>query len=507
MCVALVDNVKPMWTRTFVDNVPHDPVLDSRPRQVTNSCFSFVEPTKMPSPKILLWNTSLAEHLDLQKEASLWSGNTLLEGMKPFAHCYGGHQFGDWAGQLGDGRAITLGTMFVQNKPIEIQLKGSGITPYSRRGDGRAVLRSSLREYLCSEAMYNLNIPTSRALSLVSTGEEVIRDILYDGHPEKEPGAIVTRVAESFLRFGSFEIHASRNDDETMRKLLTYVLTEHFGKEAFTPEGCIEWLRDVAQRTAFLVSEWMRVGFVHGVMNTDNMSIHSVTIDYGPYGWLEPYQLDWTPNTTDKYSRRYTYGNQPMIAMWNYARLLDAILPCIGEQPKKKELLEDFQHSFHEAHHRMWCNKLGFTDVDEQSIPIIERCQELLQESAVDMTMFFRELSHVEGPSIDFLSKVQYEQIQSKERWKTWLEDWFKATNNMPNRELMLASNPKYVLRNWLAYNAIEMAEKGDMTLANELFTCLQKPYQEQEEFEKFYQKRPPWAEQKPGCSMLSCSS
>ena len=196
-----------------------------------------------------------------------------------------------------------------------------------------------------------------------------------------------------------------------------------------------------------------------------------------------------------------------MIAMWNYARLLDAILPCLELQQKKKELLEHFQQSFHEAHHRMWCNKLGFTDVNEKSIPIIETCQELLQESAVDMTMFFRELSHLKQPSIEFLSKVRYEQIQSEERWKKWLEDWFEATDSMPNRELMLSSNPKYVLRNWLAYNAIEMAENGDMTLANELYMCLQHPYDEQEEFEKFYQKRPEWAEHKPGCSMLSCSS
>jgi uncharacterized protein YdiU (UPF0061 family) len=496
-----------MWTSTFVDSVPNDPVLDSRPRQVSKSCLSFVEPTKMPSPEILLWNKTLSEHLSFQKDADVWSGNMLLEGMKPFAHCYGGHQFGNWAGQLGDGRAISLGTMSINNKPIEIQLKGSGITPYSRRGDGRAVLRSSLREYLCSEAMYHLNIPTSRALSLVSTGEKVIRDILYDGHPEEEPGAIVTRVAESFLRFGSFEIHASRNDVQTMKELLTYVLTQHFGKEDFTLEGCLEWLQDIGSQTAFLVSEWMRVGFVHGVMNTDNMSIHSVTIDYGPYGWVEPYQLDWTPNTTDKYSRRYTYGNQPMIAMWNYARLLDAILPCLELQQKKKDLLEHFQRSFQEAHHRMWCNKLGFTDVDERSIPIIEACQELLQESAVDMTMFFRELSHLEQPSIEFLSKVQYGQLQSEERWKKWIDDWFEATNNAPNRDLMFSSNPKYVLRNWLAYNAIEMAEKGDMTLANELYTCLQHPYDEQKEFEKFYRKRPEWAENKPGCSMLSCSS
>lgn len=185
----------------------------------------------------------------------------------------------------------------------------------------------------------------------------------------------MTRVAESFLRFGSFEIHASRNDDQTMVKLLTYVLTEHFGKEVYSIEGCIEWLEDVGKRTAFLVSEWMRVGFVHGVMNTDNMSIHSVTIDYGPYGWVEPYQLDWTPNTTDKYSRRYTYGNQPMIAMWNYARLLDAILPCLELQHKKKEFLEHFQRSFHEAHHRMWCNKLGFTDVDEKAFPSLRHAK------------------------------------------------------------------------------------------------------------------------------------
>ena len=500
--------MRPMWTSTYIEGVPQDPSEDQQPRQVHQACYSKVKPTKMPQPKMLLWNDELAQELGFENNAEVWSGNVQIEGMVPFAHCYGGHQFGTWAGQLGDGRAISLGTLRVDHALLEVQLKGSGITPYSRRGDGRAVLRSSLREFLCSEAMFHLGIPTSRALSLVSTGEQVVRDLLYDGHPAEEQGAIVTRIAQSFLRFGSFEIHASRNDQETLRQLLDYVLLHFHKREYDFNTDCLNWLRHVGQETARLVCEWMRVGFVHGVMNTDNMSIHSVTIDYGPYGWVEPYELDWTPNTTDKFSKRYTYGNQPMIAMWNYARLLDSILPSFSMENEKRPLLESFQKAFQTEQHRMWCNKLGIKELTEESIVVIEECQQLLQESKLDMTIFFRELSIHSQTSIEFIHDAAYQPIQRIDAWMEWFNKWNALTNNRPDKELMLASNPKYVLRNWLAFEAIERAEQGDFSYAMELYDCLKNPYEEQDHYsKKFYQKRPEWAEHKPGCSMLSCSS
>jgi uncharacterized protein YdiU (UPF0061 family) len=247
--------------------------------------------------------------------------------------CYGGHQFGQWAGQLGDGRAISLAEVD-QSAPgqrWELQLKGAGPTPYSRRADGRAVLRSSLREFLCSEAMHHLGIPTTRALSLVTTGEPVVRDMFYDGHPQDEPGAIVCRVAPSFVRLGNFELFASRSEVETLRRLADYVMATHFPElgPPSSAESYAAWFAEVCRRTAIMIAHWMRVGFVHGVMNTDNLSILGLTIDYGPYGWLEPYDPVWTPNTTDAGGRRYCYANQPRIGLWNLSQFGHALRPLL----------------------------------------------------------------------------------------------------------------------------------------------------------------------------------
>jgi uncharacterized protein YdiU (UPF0061 family) len=257
--------------------------------------------------------------------------------MRPYAARYGGHQFGVWAGQLGDGRAITLGELMPRpGERWELQLKGAGRTPYSRTADGRAVLRSSVREFLCSEAMHFLGVPTTRALSLVATGDIVVRDMFYDGNPMPEPGAVVCRVAPSFVRFGNFEIHASRGENELLQRLADYIITEHF-KELGppTPEVYKLWFEEVCRRTGVMIAHWMRVGFVHGVMNTDNMSILGLTIDYGPYGWLEGYDPAWTPNTTDLPGRRYAYGRQPDVAAWNLARLANALGPLIEDVPAR----------------------------------------------------------------------------------------------------------------------------------------------------------------------------
>jgi uncharacterized protein YdiU (UPF0061 family) len=258
------------------------------------------------------------------------------------------HQFGTWAGQLGDGRAITLAEVEGRGgEAWEVQLKGAGPTPYSRRADGRAVLRSSLRELVCSEAMFHLGVPTTRALSLVITGQPIQRDLLYDGHPALEPGAVVCRVAPSFLRFGSYEIHAARDDVDTLRKLVRFTLERHYPRYLDGERmDIVGFFDEVVQRTAWMVAEWMRVGFVHGVMNTDNMSILGLTIDYGPYGWLESFELDWTPNITDASGRRYRFGNQPQIAQWNLAQLAKALAPVVDDLDPLRRALDRYASEF-----------------------------------------------------------------------------------------------------------------------------------------------------------------
>ena len=300
----------------FVRRLPGDGEPENFRRQVTGACYSRVLPTPVTAPKMVAWSRQAAALIGLDETACrsdrftrIFTGNDLLPGMDPFAMCYGGHQFGNWAGQLGDGRAINLGEVLTPDKDRwMLQLKGAGPTPYSRTADGLAVLRSSIREFLCSEAMHHLGIPTTRALSLTLTGEPVARDMFYDGHPKEEPGAVVCRLSPSFTRFGSFQILAARQETDILKQLMDYTIETDFPHLDNTgPDRYLAWFSEVCDRTMALMVHWMRVGFVHGVMNTDNMSIIGLTIDYGPYGWLDNYDPDWTPNTTDAAGRRYAY--------------------------------------------------------------------------------------------------------------------------------------------------------------------------------------------------------
>ncbi|HEX6154750.1 MAG TPA: YdiU family protein, partial [Burkholderiales bacterium] len=347
---APADLTRLAFDASFVRELQPDPVLDNRSRQVPNASYTRVEPTPVAAPKLLGWSHALGEYLGIEKPSTpaaveALAGNRVLPGMQPYAARYGGHQFGHWAGQLGDGRAITLGEIVATDGTRqELQLKGAGRTPYSRTADGRAVLRSSLREFLCSEAMHFLGVPTTRALSLVATGEPVVRDMFYDGHPAPEPGAVVCRVAPSFLRFGNFQIHAANNETELLKRLADYVLRNFYPGLDYSA-----FFQELCRRTALLMADWMRLGFVHGVMNTDNMSILGVTIDYGPYGWLEGYDPNWTPNTTDAPTLRYTYGNQPQIAHWNLARLAEALLPLIPDQAPLEKGLNLYAETFNTA--------------------------------------------------------------------------------------------------------------------------------------------------------------
>jgi uncharacterized protein YdiU (UPF0061 family) len=499
------------WLSRFLDETPGDQQVGGKPRQVPNVCWSRVKPTPAPAPKLVLWSDEMATKLGLDRpNGVLLGGGPSSEGMDPYAQRYGGHQFGNWAHQLGDGRAITLGEVQLKEEVLELQLKGAGSTPYSRFADGKAVLRSSIREFLCSEAMHHLGVPTTRALSLVTTGEPVLRDMLYDGNPAPEPGAVVCRVAPSFIRFGSFQIHTASGDESTLRALVDYTIKNHFPNHSVHDDPSrIAWLIQIAEQTAIMISHWMRVGFVHGVMNTDNMSIHGLTIDYGPYGWLEDYNPGWTPNTTDASTHRYRYSHQPHVGAWNIARFLEAMVPMMDEPEGLSQVLDAYTKTFDEHHNNMWTNKLGLDKFSASDEPLVQELNSLLQEVETDMTIFFRLLCSIEQPLVDLLSDAFYDPSTiPTEQWNTWLQSWWSRVDGSPNRNAMLKANPKYVLRNWMAQLAIDAAEEGDFSVAEQLYHLLLNPYEEQIEHEKqWFQKRPEWARRRAGCSMLSCSS
>ena len=499
------------WVNRFTDQTPGDEEVGGTPRQVPGACWSRVKPTPTPQPILRLWSAEMAEELGTEfGDDEILGGREVIEGMDPYAQRYGGHQFGNWAGQLGDGRAITLGEVDTGTGVLELQLKGSGVTPYSRFADGKAVLRSSIREFLCSEAMFHLGVPTTRALSLVSTGEDVIRDILYDGRPAPESGAIVCRVAPSFLRFGSFQIHANTGDFETLRKLVDFTVAHHFPSHSTdSDEGLIEWLKQIADETAQMISHWMRVGFVHGVMNTDNMSIHGLTIDYGPYGWLEDYDPDWTPNTTDGRTKRYRFGHQARIGKWNYARLLEAISPLMSDPEMLYDALEFYDSSFQRHNDSMWAEKLGIAELVPGDEELVTDLTTMLQSVETDMTIFFRLLSSISEPDVSHLEHAFYDPASIPvDEFNDWLARWWTRAGGKPDQVRMRLANPKYVLRNWMAQLAIDAAEKDDYSVANELYELLKSPYEEQSESEReWFQKRPEWARHRVGCSMLSCSS
>jgi uncharacterized protein YdiU (UPF0061 family) len=500
------------FDNSFVRELPADGVQDNVPRQVPGASYTRVDPTPVASPRLLGWSAELGEYLGIAKPASaeVLGGNRVLPGMQPYAARYGGHQFGSWAGQLGDGRAITLGEIFATDgSRQELQLKGAGRTPYSRTADGRAVLRSSLREFLCSEAMYFLGVPTTRALSLVGTGEEVIRDMFYDGHPAPEPGAIVCRVAPSFVRFGNFQIHAALGEVEPLRRLADYVLRHHYRGHSY-----ISWYQEVCRRTALLMVDWMRLGFVHGVMNTDNMSILGVTIDYGPYGWLEGYDPQWTPNTTDAHTRRYSYGNQPQIAQWNLARLAEALLPLVEDKAPLEEGLTLYADTFNTGWRRALAHKLGFEALEEPGDEqLLADLFALLYEAETDYTIFFRNLAALPLDTADgkmlrdaFYSEPPAEHLAAL---ASWLKRYAERSRAAPRDriERMNRANPKYVFRNYLAQLAIDALERGDTAVMERLMRVLERPFDEQPAHHDLAARRPEWARHRAGCSALSCSS
>ena len=526
----------------LVRELPADPEAENYRRQVSGAIYSRVNPTPVKNPHVVAGAKEVAALLDLPESvfqqaefAQVFGGNQLLAGMEPHACCYGGHQFGNWAGQLGDGRAINLGE--VRNQQGEhwtLQLKGAGPTPYSRTADGLAVLRSSVREFLCSEAMFHLGVPTTRALSLITTGEWVRRDMFYDGNPQLEAGAVVCRVAPSFTRFGNFEIFSARGEIDLLKQLVDFTIRTDFSHLVvdtaveITADIYLQWFTEVCISTAQLMAHWMRVGFVHGVMNTDNVSILGLTIGYGPYGWLEGYEPDWTPNTTDAQGRRYRYINQPRVALWNLAQLANALYPLINDVELLQQALEKYRVEYERCAQRDMANKLGLSQFDPvKDQELTDNLLQTLQTAEIDMTIFYRLLARLSLDDIDQYTDQQWVDIVRSAYYsapdasaETAMANWMRSyaqrlqqdyilsgNDDTQRRSRMNAANPKYVLRNYLAQQAIDKAAEGDNSEVEKLLQLLRNPYDEQPDYEAYFAKRPEWARHKAGCSMLSCSS
>lgn len=510
----------------FNKSLPADPIRDNSRRQVAEACFSYVTPKQTAKPQLLHTSPQMLKNLGLTKAdaktahfLNVFTGNSVLEHTQPYAMCYGGHQFGNWAGQLGDGRAINLCEVEHKGKNWALQLKGAGETPYSRTADGLAVLRSSIREYLCSEAMFHLGVPTTRALSLALSGDKVLRDIMYDGNPAYEKGAIVCRAAESFLRFGNYQIFAARQDVKNLKILVDYTIKHHFPQLGEPSKAAyLSFFEEITNRTLKMIIQWQRVGFVHGVMNTDNMSILGLTIDYGPYGWLEGYDHGWTPNTTDRQYKRYRYGNQSNIGLWNLLQLANALYPLIEEVEPLETILNQYKTNFEIEYLEMMKSKLGlYQNVDNDDY-FIKDLEENLHLVETDMTIFFRKLSDFKDEETGFkvLKDAFYDfenmTDEVKEKWEMWFLNYevrlqHEYEIDFERKKKMNRVNPKYVLRNYMAQLAIDDADEGNYERIDELFQMLKKPYDEQPKYEKWFAKRPDWARHKVGCSMLSCSS
>ena len=472
-----------------------------------------LDPTPLPAVHWIHKNQRLLKDLGWPNEGLnspeallAFSGCAIPQGAQPFASVYSGHQFGVWAGQLGDGRAITLGDVDSANGPQEVQLKGAGPTPYSRRGDGRAVLRSSIREYLCSEAMHGLGIPTTRALCLTGSPQPIRRE-------EVETAAVVTRTAPSFLRFGHFEHFSANEQHLQLRVLADHALSVHLPEcharaSSGEHQGNIYavMLQTVCDRTAHMVAQWQAVGFCHGVMNTDNMSILGLTLDYGPFQFLDGFNPRHICNHTDSQGR-YAYHRQPNVAYWNLFCLGQALAPLINDQDLTISVLESYKRNFPLALDQAMARKLGIANRE-----LIDALLQLMAKEQVDYTVFWRRLSHAVA--------AQGKRTQAHEpawalvrdlfldrpAWDAWQHSYLQCLHGndlFQTGQSMLAHNPKFVLRNHLAEIAIRKAKSGDFTEVDTLMTLLQSPFEEHAEYETYAQLPPAWA----SSIEISCSS
>lgn len=476
-------------------------VWNNRFHRLGASFFTPLAPQPLPEPYWVGQSQSAAALLGLNDEwtdlpglLDALSGNQPISGTQPLASVYSGHQFGNWAGQLGDGRAILLG----EAHGWEIQLKGSGLTPYSRMGDGRAVLRSSIREFLCSEAMHALSVPTTRALCVTGSDAVVLRET-------RETAAVVTRLAPSFIRFGHFEHFASRGQTPELKTLADFVIDNFYpacrSQPTLGSTAYATWLQAVVERTAMMVAHWQAVGFCHGVMNTDNMSILGLTMDYGPFAFLDAFDPGHICNHTDR-GGRYAFDRQPDVAHWNLYALANALMPLIQNQALAEQALKAFEPTYAQHYQKLMCAKLGLAETADTA-SLIKSTLALLTQDRVDYTIFWRRLSHARvsqtfEPVRDlFISRPAFDD------WMLRYSEHIAQSEQRLEANLMLKFNPKYVLRNYLAQGAIDAAQRKDFTGVSHLLNVLTSPYDEHPEFEHMAGFPPDWASH----IEISCSS
>ncbi|XP_063777726.1 protein adenylyltransferase SelO-like isoform X1 [Pseudophryne corroboree] len=519
-----------LWSASLDDvlaGLPIDPVRENYVRRVKDCIFSRVYPTPFISEvqlvavsedvleNLLDLDTSVANTTDFLRFVS---GSKLISGFVPLAHRYGGHQFGVWAGQLGDGRAHLISTYINRyGERWELQLKGSGKTPYSRNGDGRAVLRSSVREFLCSEAMHYLGIPTSRAASLVVSNDAIWRDQFYNRNVKKERGAVVLRVAKSWFRFGSLEVLTNSGEFYLLRKLVDFIIKEHFlSISPADPNKVLVFFSKVVSQTADMIAQWMSVGFAHGVCNTDNFSLLSITIDYGPFGFMENYDADYVPNTSDD-EGRYKIGAQANVGMFNLNKLLLALKPLMDNRQEQLALkiLSDFPNLYYQRFTELYRAKLGLLGASEEDLTLIASFLNLMEDTKADFTMSFRQLSEITRWQLESVTIPQehwaLSSISQHMEFPAWVSAYLLRLKSNPDdsdsgrRERMTATNPRYVLRNWMAESAVRKAEKNDFSEVRQLQNVLRKPFQTQKmaELAGYAQKAPGWAKD----LKVSCSS
>uniref|UniRef100_A0A3P8SP37 Selenoprotein O n=1 Tax=Amphiprion percula TaxID=161767 RepID=A0A3P8SP37_AMPPE len=512
--------------RKLIESFPLDEVDGNFVRTVKNCLFSKCIPTPLKGPLRLaaVSKDVIEEILDLdmavtQSEDFLRyvSGDRLFPGSEPLAHRYGGHQFGYWAGQLGDGRAHFLGQYSNRKGEIwELQLKGSGKTPYSRSGDGRAVIRSSVREFLCSEAMHFLGVPTSRAASLTVSDEPVVRDQFYNGNVKTERGAVVLRLAKSWFRIGSLEILAQSGETDLLRKLLNFMIDQHFSYISLSdPEKYVVFYSTVVNETAHLIAQWMSVGFAHGVCNTDNFSLLSITIDYGPFGFMESYDPNFVPNASDD-EGRYSIGAQAQVGLFNLEKLLAALRPVLTQIQQKQAqiILKGYADLYQMRIHQLFKAKLGLLGEDEDDRYLIAFLLKMMEDTQSDFTMTFRQLSEVSAEQLlnmNFTQMWALDDLLSHLLFSDWLNMYLLRLSRQQNdtdldrQQRMKNVNPRYVLRNWMAESAIRKAEMNDFSEVELLHQILSSPFVTQETAEEAgYAARPPrWAER----LKVSCSS
>jgi uncharacterized protein YdiU (UPF0061 family) len=488
-------------------HAPQNLPLSNSFARLPEAFYSRVMPTPFQhDAELIHFNHAAAELLDLDPEchqspefSAIFSGKQPLPDAAHIAAAYAGHQFGYYVPQLGDGRAIMLGeTTNGRGEKWEIQLKGSGMTPYSRMGDGRAVLRSSIREYLCSEAMHGLGIPTTRALCIVGSEDEVRRERI-------ETSAILTRLAPSHVRFGSLEYFYYRRKHEKLKQLIDFVIEQYYPELLEESQPVLALLQVVIERTAKLIAQWQAVGFCHGVMNTDNMSILGLTLDYGPYGFLDGYNPRHICNHSD-YEGRYAYDQQPEIALWNLACLAQTLLPFISEE-EAKDALGRYWHLYKKSYQQLMADKLGFAESSTTTAELNQRLLQQMQLSQTDYTRLFRELCYVESGSETRHTRLR-DMFVDREAFDQWLADYRAALRqhgieDESRQSRMKRTNPKYILRNYMAQIAIDMAEKKEYSEIDNLMQVLQDPFDDHEGFEHYAAQPPAWA----GEISVSCSS